>query len=72
MDLNRAAAGNAHTRSSDLGCLGIFDDEISSVLQLISRDGCHELHHQAVAFPTDSVGVVGCSACLTMVHRLAP
>ena len=33
----------------DPGCLGVFDDEISSVLQLISRDGCHELNHRDVA-----------------------
>ena len=49
----------------DPGCFRILDDEVSSVLQLISRDACHELNHRDVAlslFPRPSVGLVGCSA----------
>ena len=34
-----------------LGCLRVFNDEISSVLQLISRNGCHKLNHGKIAFP---------------------
>ena len=34
-----------------LRCLRIFNDEVSSVLQLISRNGCHKLNHGKIAFP---------------------
>ena len=29
----------------------MFDDEVSSVLQLISRNGCHKFNHGKVLFP---------------------
>ena len=45
MDLKKVAA----FKTPDPGCLGVFDDDISSVLQLVSRDGCHELNHRDVA-----------------------
>ena len=48
MDLKTVAAYNSATiswMSED------FNDETSSVLQLVSRNGCHKLNHGKIAFP---------------------
>ena len=48
MDLKTVAAYNSDT----ISCMSeIFNIQISSVLQLISRTGCHKLNHGKIAFP---------------------
>ena len=36
------------------GCLRIFADEVSSVLQLVSRNGCHKFNHGKAASPLEN------------------
>ena len=44
----------------DPGCPRILNDEVYSVLQLVSRNQCHDY----------SVGLVGCSAYLTQTRAM--